>query len=760
MLAVVALIALVGGGMAMAGTAFPSEIPVERQPCDPLDPQLCLLPFPNDRFTTSDDDRDSGRRINFLPVEMPRVASGKPIDPTEWNRNDGFSPGSMVLTFVPRLDLHRTWGTSDTFVDDPRRGGPNDPRDHIAAIGRYKHPRAPIMIIEAETGDRWPFWSELDMNASTQDDERLLILRPAKNFREGHRYLVALRDMRDTVDAEIEAGAHFSAYRDGTSGPALDPTFEESRRTEVNRIIEEIEEAEVGRNRTFHREDLFLAWEFTVASERNLSERVLRIRDESFGELGDHNLADGVISGSAPQFRITLQTPNSGSSQRRVEGVVSVPNYLDRPPLPLATERIPLPVPNPVGSSLPNQAIPGGRFLYGLEELPMRNSAIPTIEIPFLCTIPAVASKSNPAQAMLYGHGLLGSRSESAGGSGDRMRERNFMPCAVNWMGFAEYDVANALATLVDPSNMPSMIDRSQQGFLNWMIFSRALVHPQGLATDPAFQTQSGEPLFHTGKLVYDGNSQGGIMGGALTALSPDFTRAVLGVPGMNYSTLLNRSVDWEGPLFDPDDPDLPAYSSFLYTMFPNKKEQQLVIALLQMLWDRGEGNGYAQHMSSDPLTNTPAHRVLLHVAYGDFQVANASAEVEARTIGARIMDTALTVIPDRHWAVQPFFGLKAIPKDDFGKPLPWAGSAIVYWDSGNLSPPNANVPPLLNGGDPHEDPRRDPFGADQKAHFYLTGEVKDVFNGGPYLLCRPGQEGNIPRWPALFTFDWCPRNP
>src|SRR5207249_1952099 len=129
------------------------------------------------------------------------------------------------------------------------------------------------------------------------------------------------------------------------------------------------------------------------------------------------------------------------------------------------------------------------------------------------------------------------------------------------------------------------------------------------------------------------------IMGGALTALGVDFTRSVLGVLGMNYSTLLNRSSDWEGPLFDPSDPNLPSYSSFLYTGFPSGPERQLVMTLLQMLWDRGEANGYAQHMTSDPLPNTPAHQVLLHAALGDFQVTNFSAEVEARTIGARVMD-------------------------------------------------------------------------------------------------------------------------
>jgi hypothetical protein len=301
---------------------------------------------------------------------------------------------------------------------------------------------------------------------------------------------------------------------------------------------------------------------------------------------------------------------------------------------------------------------------------------------------------------------------------------------------------------------MPSMIDRAQQGFLNFLIFGRALAHPQGLATDPAFQ-EAGVPIIETGVLYYDGNSQGAIMGAALAALGVDFTRAVLGVPGMNYSTLLNRSVDWEGELIRPSEV-LPAYSALLYTMFPDKKEQQLVMALLQMLWDRGEGNGYAQHMSSDPLPNTPVHQILMHVALGDFQVTNFAAEVEARTIGARVMDTALMTVPDRHWEIAPFFGLAPFPRDAGGAIAPWDGSGIVYWDSGNLLPPNWNVPPALDGGDPHEDPRRDPRAGDQKAHFWLEGEIIDVMNGGPYLLCRPGVEDDIPRVPSLFASDWC----
>jgi len=735
--------------------------PTLRLPCDPLDAAQCLLPFPNDRFTRPDSRTDTGRRIDFQLLEMPRTLGVLPIDPTEWNRNDGFSPGSMLLTFVPGLDLHQTWGTQG--MTGPRVGGPNDPRDHVADIGRYAAADAPILLIDAVSGERWPFWSELDMNAATPADQRLLIVRPAVNLHEGHRYLVALRNLQDGRGGVIPAAAQFAAYRDNTAGPTGDLTFEEARRGEVNRIIGEIECAENARGNSFDRAALYLAWEFTVASERNLSERMLAIRDDAFAQLGDVNLADGAIQGVAPRFAITTVTDKSSDPRklRQVEGTITVPNYLDRPPLP-PVDPITLPPGSPISTALPGQAIPGSRFVYGSDGLPRQNPLIPTIDVPFVCTIPKTATAVDPAHPTLYGHGLLGDRSESTGGSTDRDRERNFMPCAVNWMGFAEYDLVNAVITLLDPSNMPSMIDRAQQGFLNFLYLGRALAHPQGLATSAAFRTDDGSPLVRTNELFYDGNSQGGIMGGALTALSVDLTRSTLGVTGMNYSTLLNRSADWEGPLVDvgllsdPTHPTdhRPSYSSVLYTMFPNKQEQQLVLALLQMLWDRGEANGYALHMTSDPLPKTPPHQVLMHAAFGDFQVTNFAAEVEARTIGARVMDTAL--MPGRHWAIEPYFGLQPFERDSSGSILPWNGSAIVYWDSGNLPPPNANVPPAEDGGDPHEDPRRDPRGGDQKATFYATGEIIDVMGGGPYLLCRPGAESEIPRVPSQFGSDWC----
>src|SRR5688572_5210514 len=154
--------------------------------CDPIDPQACLLPFPDDFFTVADSNTDTGRRVNFSIAAMPRTGTevteggeGKPMDPTEWNRNDGFSPGSMVMTYVPEIDLHATWGTQDRPHSEVgiNELGYFDYRDHIADIGLYQSPDAPMVIINTETGERHPFWSEIDMHSGAEG-ERVLILRP------------------------------------------------------------------------------------------------------------------------------------------------------------------------------------------------------------------------------------------------------------------------------------------------------------------------------------------------------------------------------------------------------------------------------------------------------------------------------------------------------------------------------------------------------------------------------------------------------
>ncbi len=255
--------------------------------------------------------------------------------------------------------------------------------------------------------------------------------------------------------------------------------------------------------------------------------------------------------------------------------------------------------------------------------------------------------------------------------------------CAMDFEGFADQDLVTVAQALNDMSKFKNIVDRMQQGFVQFMYLGRALIHPSGLGTDPAFKIPGdgvGGALPATSvidtsdgvntRLQYMGVSQGGIMGGALTALDPDVDRGVLNVPGMNYSTLLRRSVDSDEYF------KLPTFG--LYANYPSELERPMLLSLMQLLWDRGEANGYAHNMTTNPLPNTNAHEVLLQPAVGDHQVANVSAEVEARTIGASVYSPGLK--PGRHWESDPFLGIPKVTTFPYT-----GGSMLVYYDGGPI---------------------------------------------------------------------------
>jgi hypothetical protein len=739
--------------------------------CDPLDKTLCLLPFPNN-FFTKEAATETGVQVNFNPLAMPRNGAeapeaggrdeggvGKPIDPTEWNRNDGFSPGSAVMTYVPGLDLHRTWGTQGLShsAAAPNEHGYFDHRDHIADIDRYLDNDAPLVIINTETGERHPFWSELDSHPAASE-KQLLIMRPARNFEEGTRYVVALRNLKDAQGTTIPPDAAFDALNNNEAGGATDINGRQAYFNE--KIFPELAEADI----PIARDDLFLAWDFTVASEDNIAGRMLHMRDDAFGRiLGDSNLADRLIDGTSPVFvvdstedRVDSWTDSRGVSHsvgiKRVRGRIDVPNYLDRiqqtqAQIGPADKNPSVHISEPIDEDTPQTyydfPAPGSRLLdTDLDGLPDQNPVQPTVKVPFVCDVPQNGARNIPG---LYGHGLLGDRDQINDFNKSPRRNGNFLGCAADWWGMSTPDLPTVATILADGSNFPSLPDRAQQGFLNFMFLGRAAVHPDGFATHDAFQ-QNDQSLIKTADgqdtyLVYDGNSQGGIMGGALVAVSPDISRGILGVLGMNYSTLLNRSVDWEGSFDemarDPEGAfddlsggDVPfRYAAPFYATYQDPAERQVVFGLMQMLWDRGEANGYAHHMTGDPYRNTPSHEVMLQAAWSDHQVANVSAEVEARTIGAPLMDG---LAQGRHWALDPSIDIAQYPysgSDDNGG----NGSALIYWDSGNATPPNGNIPPS-EGGDPHGHPRDERAASWQEAHFLLTGEMYDVCNGGDYL--------------------------
>jgi len=624
--------------------------------CDFLDTKKCLFPFPNDFFTDRAE-TETGRQIDFEPSAMPANVDGVGIDPTEWNRNDGFSVGSPIITFVPGLDLEATDAAP------------------VTDIGASLDGDAPIVLLDTETGERHPYWAELDSNVEPPTDSPLLV-HPARNFVEGHRYVVAMRDLKDEGMRTIEATPEFRAYRDRLE---TSEAVVEDRRAHMESLFADLDDAGIGRD------GLYLAWDFTVASAENLAGRMLHIRDDAFGALGD----------DSPTFTVDqVEEDVEPTIARRVTGTFQVPLYLT------------------------GDGSPGSRFNNGDDGLPARGATPFTAS--FVCVVPpsvlAPNGDVNPGRASLYGHGLLGSNSQ-VGSSYVRETadEHGFVFCGTNWIGMSEEDIPNALAILQELSRFPTLADRAQQGILNTLFLGRLMIHADGLVSDPAFQGAGGDAIIDTEELYFDGNSQGAIMGGAATAVAQDWTRAVLGVGAMNYSVLLNRSVDFD------------TYSAVLDPAYPEPLDRTLAIALIQMLWDRAETNGYAQHLTDDPYPDTPEHQILLQVAFGDHQVANVASDTMARTIGACAYQPALA--SGRSPDVEPLWGIEAIaelPSDEC--------PAIVYFDSGSPPPPVTNTPPR-EGTDPHADPRNDPAAKQQKSSFLAPdGSVIDVCDSAP---CR-----------------------
>jgi hypothetical protein len=697
--------------------------------CDFLDPSLCLYPWPNDHFTQAAA-TPTGRRLNISEQSVPVNRTGQAVDMSDQNRADGFSPGNMIVTRVPGLDTQAAFQKTGAV-----------PQTDMA---RAFDANQPVVVINASTRQRQLIWAEIDSNPTDKNDVTLII-RPGKNFDEGERYIVALRRMRDASGHLIEPQEEFRAYRDAihTNDPDI-----EARRAHYESLFATLGQAGIARR------DLYLTWDFTVASEQSLTGRALSIRDDAFSQLGDTDLSDRTVQGSAPTFvenpdiadgltdplsdlgvpivdfglidgrrdfapcsagtSSACEAGESDTTARRVTGTITVPCYLNAP-----------------------GCTPGSSFNLDADGVP-RQLTGNTATANVICTIPRQAidggASAPRARVSLYGHGLLGDAGEVQAGNVQAMgQEHNFVFCATDWIGMSTSDVPNVLTLLQDMSNFRSLVDRSQQGFLNFMYLGRWLSSPTGAAALPAFQVAGRSVIDSTQRLFYDGNSQGGILAGGLTALSPDFDRAVHGVPGMNYSTLLRRSVDF----------DTYAEGNFegaetglgLYQAYPNELERPLLLSLVQLLWDRGEADGYAHHMTTDPLPNTPEHRVLLHPAFGDHQVANVAAETEARTIGACAHRPAF--YPGRSTAVFPLYGIPTLGDASCN------GSGIVFWDTGPLRTeggqskgtppaPDANVPPRL-GNDPHSAPRSDVKARQQKSDFLMGGGVvSDPCLGGP----------------------------
>jgi hypothetical protein len=643
--------------------------------CQPYSSTRCLLPFPDDRLAREDFSTPTGLRVHLPAVAMPVNRSGERIAPGEYDRADGFAPGSTLIVHVPGLD------DAAAFARTGAAG--------LGELAAAEGARQPVVLIDETSARRQLIWSELDPTAPSRPDANLLI-HPARGLLPGHTYAVALRALRAASGKLLAAPGWFARLRDRR---ALLPR-ERSQRARYRRIFAALARAHVARH------GLYEAWDFTVASSTSTDSRLLAIRDNAFAQLGDFDLADGVAAGQAPAYSITDED-QLAPGLRRVEGTFAVPCYL------LTCE---------------------AGYYAGFHYPSLAPDAVPTqragstANAAFECIVPAPASGAAPARIALYGHGFLSTRAEVESAWVQQLAvEHDIAFCATDWWGLAAPDLAFFIQSLRDVNELPVTVDRIQQGILNTLYLGRLMLSPLGFAANPAFQS-AGRPLIEDSHLYFYGNSIGAILGGVLTAVEPDLERAVLGVGGSDFFNLMV-----------PRGSTFAVFGKFVLRNYRDASLHPLVLDLLQQLWERADPDGYAQQMTAQPPPRTPPHEVLMQVAYGDFQVSMYAASYQARTIGASAYQPALE--STRASDQQLLFALPAIGSFPFAG----SAVEVWDSGPGRTQPPPLEglppAPGAAGDADPHEDPRYTPAAQQQISDFLAPGgAVSDVCGS---LACR-----------------------
>lgn len=260
--------------------------------CDPIVPELCAFPFPNNVFTVADPETNTGRRVALNPTMLPATNEGSTTTPDVFNRRDGFSPGVALLAQLP--------GATTEGLARPD------------SIERSLEPDSPTVLLDTVTGERVPHWAELDM--TTSDGQRqAFMIRPVVRLEDDRRYIVAIRHVVDQDGSPLPPSPAFAALRDRT--PSGDETVE-ARRGLYTDIFGHLDAAGVAR------EDLQLAWDFSTASMEDHTGWLVGMRDETLE----------MASEDGPPYTIdSVDLVWNGGLIVRVLGRMVVPLYLDQP---------------------------------------------------------------------------------------------------------------------------------------------------------------------------------------------------------------------------------------------------------------------------------------------------------------------------------------------------------------------------------------------------------------------------------------------
>jgi hypothetical protein len=518
---------------------------------------------------------------------------------------------------------------------------------------------SPVVVLNMDTGDRALVFAEVDMNVADAT-QRALIIRPLERLAGGARYAVGIRRGVRAADGKpLERPAGFQSLLDGDE---LDhPRF--ARLAERSEDVLSALEAD-----GVPRDDLVLAWDFVTASDESMTADLMAMREQALPVMGE---AGANLTFTAEQ----LDGGDPALVHRLLTGTHDAPNFLTN-----GEEDDSLLRRGADGAGGPGH--PGQPELGG------------TYPANFTAIIPrCVRNRPLPIPALLFGHGLFGTGQSYA--ENDLLQGVANDNCVVilagDWIGLTDRQLPSAVVSANDLNRSHAMVEKLAQSVINFIALEQIVRGP--MADAPEFRLGN-RRIIDPERVYFFGASLGGIMGGTFMAYDPFIERGALGVPGAAWSLLIERSYAWNAL-------SLAANSSYL-----DRRESQILIALLTWSMERWDPITTAPRVLDDPLPGTPPKQLLLYEGVNDCLVSNLSSEMLARTLGVPVTEPSVKVP----------YGLE-------GATEPVPSGFTIYDEKREPAVPETNVPPAEDNGT-HSGVNENPAVLRQVIGFVLDGEV------------------------------------
>jgi hypothetical protein len=645
LLSIMALGALVAGcGDNTGGSDIPAE-------CNPLGGTNCMTPWPNGIYQVEDASSPTGVR-NAVPLgALPTNLSDIPIDPDlELNKRSGFSIAAPILTAF------------STGVDGSNLVSNRELAASLTAA-------SPTVLIDTSTGELVEHFAELDARAADTPDKQALFIRPSTVLEFSTRYVVAIkRTLKAPGGADLPIPPGYQAILDGSdSGHEL----LERMRPRFDSIFAELAAQGVAP------EDLVVAWDFTTTARDDVQRNIIAARDRALDAIDQGAVTLGYTVESDVEHGDPLIA-------RRIEGTFTAPLFM----------------------SQDGRVTPETRLERDGEGLPI---VVGSYEVPFVAIVPECAldpQRQEPVGMMIYGHGLLGSANQVASG-GVRALVGQDHACMVaygtHFRGFADIDLPNLALMLNDANKQDLFFPIQIQGLVDHIVLTKTA---QGPMAETLFVDDQQDSIVDPSKVFYYGISQGGIMGGIIMGYEPSISRAVLQVGAVNYSMLLERSLDW------------PTYRTIMIGAYPDPLDVALLINLMQEFWDTDPAN-VVYDMIPGTIEGSIPKQILMQIAVADDEVSNIASEYQARTMGINALEPSVYEpqgVP-----------VAAGPLDN--------GLVLFDWGLGDTIPLTNEAPP---DNDVHGDLRFYEATTRQIGTFFETGEIQS-FCGESGCTCLDG---------------------